>query len=503
MNKKKQHSGNTVRPPIVVVMGHVDHGKSTLLDYIRKENTVEGEAGGITQHVAAYEAEHTGQDEVVKRITFIDTPGHAAFKAIRSRGANIADIAILVVAADDGVKEQTLEALSSIKASGIPYLVAINKIDKTNANIDRTKTTLLENGVYLEGLGGDISWAPISAKTGEGVSDLLDLVLLTSDLEEFSGNPEAEAEGYVVEAHRDPKRGVAATVIIRNGTLVNGHTVLAGSALAPIRIMLDQTDSPLEEATFSTPVTIIGFDDLPDVGAPFTSYKTKKEAESTRSEYLALRKKANKSVTEHASGTAIIPIIVKADAAGSLEAVVSEIEKLTEKTVAISIIQSGIGDVSDGDVKAAVAAGGALIIGFNVETNSSALEIIHQHSIHVEIFSIIYELTERLESLIKEKRPVEKVEETIGKAKVLALFSNRKETQLLGGKVLEGEFKKGSLIKVTRRGDLYGTGEVTSVQSGKQNVDKVSADGEFGAQIESECLIEKGDVLECYVVHTK
>ncbi|MBI2030769.1 GTP-binding protein, partial [Candidatus Kaiserbacteria bacterium] len=250
-------SKSTERPPIVVVMGHVDHGKSTLLDFIRKSNIVAGEAGGITQHVAAYEVVHE-HEGAKKRITFIDTPGHAAFQSIRARGANVADIAILVVAADDGVKAQTLEALASIREAKIPFIVTINKIDKPNADISRTQASLLEKEVYLEKLGGDVPWVAISAKAGTGVDELLDLILVVAELQEFKGDASVPAEGYVIEAHRDAKRGIAATLIITNGILKSGSSILAGHAIAPVRIMEDHTGKAIREATFSTPITLRG-----------------------------------------------------------------------------------------------------------------------------------------------------------------------------------------------------------------------------------------------------
>ena len=272
----------TERPPIVVVMGHVDHGKSTLLDFIRKTKVAEHEAGGITQHVAAYEVERV-KEGVKKRITFIDTPGHAAFKAIRARGANVADIAILVVAADDGVKEQTLEALASIREAKIPFIVAINKIDKPNANVEKTQGQLMEKEVYLEKLGGDVPWTAISAKAGTGVDELLDLILIVAELEALTADAGIPAEGYAIEAHRDPKRGIAATLIITNGTLSLGMAVLAGRALSPVRIMENHAGQKIKSATFSSPVSITGFDELPVAGESFTAYKSKRDAEEARS----------------------------------------------------------------------------------------------------------------------------------------------------------------------------------------------------------------------------
>src|SRR4051812_8229128 len=264
----KTETQSMERPPIVVIMGHVDHGKSTLLDFIRKSNIVAGEAGGITQHVAAYEVERE-KDGQMKRITFIDTPGHAAFGAIRARGANVADIAVLVVAADDGVKAQTIEALQQIRDAKIPFIVAINKIDKPNADINRTQASLMEKEVFLEKLGGDVPWTAISAKNGTDVDELLDLILVLAELSEFKADPNAPATGYVIEAHRDSKRGVAATLIITEGTLKMGMAVLVGRAVSPVRIMENHLGQAIKSATFSTPVQLIGFDDLPNVGESF------------------------------------------------------------------------------------------------------------------------------------------------------------------------------------------------------------------------------------------
>jgi translation initiation factor IF-2 len=259
------------RPPVVAVMGHIDHGKSTLLDYIRKTNIVETEAGGITQRISAYEVVHKTKEGQEKKITFLDTPGHEAFGAMRARGAKVADIAILVVAADDGVKPQTVDALKTILKAEIPYIVAINKIDKEGANVDRTKVSLAENEIYVEGYGGTISSVPISAKTGEGVSDLLDTVVLAAELEELTGDPSVNAEGVIIEANLDKKKGISATLVVKNGTLKSGQFVVAGSALSPVRLLENYAGKSIPEATFSSPVRIIGWNELPDVGSIFAT----------------------------------------------------------------------------------------------------------------------------------------------------------------------------------------------------------------------------------------
>ena len=268
------------RPPIVTVMGHIDHGKSTLLDYIRNTKVTETEAGGITQHISAYEAEHTLEDGTTRTITFLDTPGHEAFQHLRSRGSSVADVAILVVAADDGVKPQTMEAHKAITESGIPYVVAITKIDKSNADIERAKYSLLEHGIYLEGLGGNISYIPISSKTGEGIGQLLDIVLLTVDLEPPMGTPEKPATGIVIESHCDPRRGISAVLLVQDGTMKKGDYVVAGNTCAPLRIMENFLGRTVEEVTFSSPVMVVGFSDIPPVGEPFTTVADKKTAQT-------------------------------------------------------------------------------------------------------------------------------------------------------------------------------------------------------------------------------
>ena len=494
---KNQPAQPAERPPIVAVLGHVDHGKSTLLDFIRKSNVVAKEAGGITQHVAAYEVEREKNGEK-KRITFIDTPGHAAFSAIRARGASAADIAILVVAADDGVKAQTLEALQSIRDAGTPFIVAINKIDKPNADQERTIRTLLDEKVYLEKYGGDVPWAAISAKTGAGVEELLDLILLVSEIETFTGDSSAPAHGYVIEAHRDQKRGLAATLIITNGTLKSGMAVMAGRAIAPVRIMETTAGKSLKEATFSTPVQLIGFDTLPQVGEEFHAYKNKREAEEARPP-LAPRdlRPVQQALAEGETGPFSMPVIIRADASGSLEAIAQEVPKLGTEHARVQVVQSGIGAVSENDVKAAIASDvPAAVIGFNVAIDAPAAALALQHGIRIETFTIIYKLTERLEELLGESAPKRKVETITGKAKVLKQFGSRKDEHVIGGKVLEGFLERGSLVRVMRRTEELGVGKIQKIQSNKQDVSRIEEDREFGAQINTEFEILQGDTLE-------
>jgi len=492
---KNETSHSIERPPIVAVLGHVDHGKSTLLDFIRKSNTVAKEAGGITQHVAAYEVEHKN-----KRITFIDTPGHAAFSAIRARGASAADIAILVVAADDGVKAQTLEALKSIRDAGTPFIVAINKIDKPNADRERTIRMLLDQNVFLEKYGGDVAWAAISAKTGEGVEALLDLILLVAEIEGFKGDASAPARGYVIEAQRDQKRGLAATLIITDGTLKFGMAVLAGRAIAPVRLMESHAGKSITEASFSSPVRLTGFDMLPDLGEEFHAYKSKKDAEAARPAAVVQATKAwSDTAGDAEAGPFLMPVIIRADASGSLEAIAHETVKLGNEHAQISIVQTGIGTVSENDVKTALAGKvPAVIIGFNVGTDPIAEALALQHGIRIENFSIIYKLTERLEEILAETAPKRSVEETLGRAKVLKHFSSRKDEQVIGAKVSEGYLSRGGTVRVVRRNAPLGTGKIKNIQSNKEDVDRIEIDREFGAQIAAPFEIMQGDVLEYF-----
>lgn len=485
------------RPPIVVVLGHVDHGKSTLLDFIRKTNTVTREAGGITQHVAAYEVEHEYEGKK-KNITFIDTPGHAAFQAIRARGASVADIAILVVAADDGVKAQTLEALQSIKDAGIPFIVAINKIDKPSADLPRTQSSLSEHGVYLETLGGDVPWTAVSAKNGTNIKTLLDLILIVADFAELKADPATTASGYVIEAHLDHRRGIAATLIIRNGSLESGMAVVAGSALAPVRIMENFAAKTIKKASPSMPIVLVGFDALPDAGAAFVSYKSKKDADLERSKRAEEeRARVRHPAPESSSEKFFLPIVVRADALGSMEAIENEAQKIGDATRSISIIQSGIGDISEGDIKATIAAHSPMVIGFNVKMDGMATALARQHGITFENFSIIYELTKQLEDLLRLYGPKRINEEVIGRAKILKYFSSRKDEHLIGASVQSGLIKRSAPARIMRRGEKLCDCEFLSMQSTRKKIDQVGEGAEFGAQIVAQQTPAPGDIIEC------
>ncbi len=502
MTDKKDNT-NVERSPIIVIMGHIDHGKSALLDFIRKSNVVEGEAGGITQHTSAYEVEHKNKSGVIKKITFLDTPGHEAFSDMRARGAVVADIAVLVVSAEDGVKTQTLEALQAIKDADIPYIVAINKIDKPGANIEKTKNSLLENEIYIEGYGGDTPCIPISAKTGEGIDNLLDMMLLMAEMAELTGNKTKKAEGVIIEANVNPKKGISATLIIKDGTLKRGMFVVAEDNIAPVRIFEDFLGKKIDDAHFSTPVTIVGWSKLPCVGSTFRSFENKKEAETQASTFVPKENDLNHNSSNIKNGEFIIPLILKADVAGTLDAVKHEVQKIQLDGTILKIISIGVGTITENDIKVASCNKNTIIIGFNINADPQAQAAAEQYGVTIETFDIIYKMTEWLEKESKKRTPRIESEEICGKIKIIRNFSKQKNVFVLGGKVLEGIVEKGVSVRIIRRDNLIGEGKILGLQSQKIETDEVKEGTEFGARIESKIDIAEGDVLEPYKMVTK
>lgn len=487
---------STPRPPIVTVMGHIDHGKSTLLDYIRKTKVTETEAGGITQHLSAYEVEHTTDSGNKERITFLDTPGHAAFQHLRSRGSSVADLAILVVSAEDGVKPQTLQALSAIQDAGIPYLVAINKIDKPNANVDRTIASLIEHEIYLEGMGGSIPYAKISAKTGEGVPELLDLLLLAAELEELTGDATAPATGLVIESHCDARAGISATLIIKDGTLRQGEYVVAGASYAPLRILRDFKGDSLEVATFSSPIAVVGFSSTPPVGEAFTTVANKKEAEAQAAQFASVPHAAAPVAAQADADALELPVVVKADVVGSLEAVVDTVRERSTDRLALRIVREGVGTVTEGDVKQVVGVDSkGFIVGFNVDVEPAARELAERQSIEIATFSIIYELSEWIENAVASRTPEREVEREIARATVFKVFSSNKNTHLTGGRVESGELSAGQTVHVVRDGAVVDSGVVESLRQGKATTEHIREGDEFGAQIVCNTTLESRDEL--------
>lgn len=479
------------RPPIVAVMGHIDHGKSSLLDYIRKANVTAGEAGGITQHVSAYEAvhEHEGTE---RKITFLDTPGHEAFRALRARGAAAADIAILVIAAEEGVKPQTLEAFKAAEEAGTPVIVAFTKIDKPSADIERAKMSAVEHSIYLEGLGGSTPHTGVSSKSGEGVPELLDLVLLTADLAELTADPSEPAEGFVLESSQDPKRGMSATLIVKNGTLSTGSFVVAENSTAPVRFIEDFAGNRIPEAPPSSPVRISGWSTLPPSGTPFVAVATKKEAEQVASAREAAR--AANVPAGQGDGTTVLPLVLKADVTGSIEAIKHELAKIAHERVSIRILSESVGAVGESDVKSAQV-GNAVIVAFNVSTDAAACDFAERVNVPIESFSIIYELAQRITDLVQERAPHITVEEVAGEAKVLKEFSVAGAKHVLGAKWVSGIITVGDSVRLERRGIPLTKGKLTNLQVARADVQVIKQEGEFGLMIETKGDIAQGDTI--------
>ncbi len=508
-------NGITERPPVIVITGHIDHGKSTLLDYIRKTNVVEGEVGGITQLLSAYEVVHhsTGSTSSPressgqgKKITFLDTPGHAAFSGMRERGVLAADIAVLVVSAEDSVKTQTIEALKTIRADGIPFIVAINKIDKPAANIEKVKIDLVEQEVYLEGYGGNIPCVAISAKTGQGVSELLDMILLVAEMAELKGDRSVPASGIAIESHVDQKRGITATLVIENGTLKSGMFVVAGDAIAPTRLIEDFLGRNVKEATFSSPVTITGFDKLPEVGARFAAYENKKGAEiacTANKEKDSAKKESTPKNAGQEEGVLVVPIIIKTDVAGSLEAIEGELSKISKERLVSKIVQGGAGAISESDVKLASSMNNSLLIGFNVKIEKAAVDLALRLGVQINSFDIIYKLTEWLDAELEKKRPRVSIEEISGAAKILKCFSRTRDKQIVGGRVTEGSIVSGANVKIVRRDFEIGRGKIIGLERGKTKTGEVESGSEFGVSIEAKMEIAPGDIIQSYVTVTK
>ncbi|MBI1974503.1 MAG: GTP-binding protein [Candidatus Zambryskibacteria bacterium] len=489
-----------LRPPVVAMLGHIDHGKSSLLDYIRKTNIVEKEAGGITQHPSVYEITCTNGTH----ITFIDTPGHEAFTSIRTRCASVADIAILIVSAEDGVRPQTVEVIKYIKECNLPYLVAITKVDKTNADIGRVKQSLAENEVYVEGYGGNISVVEVSAVTGQGVDDLLDMIGLLSEFEGKTAERDVLGSGVIIESRLDPKRGITAVGIIQEGTVKQGLFAASSGTIAPIRFLLDTEGNTVEELSFSSPVQIIGWDKMPMIGAEFKTFLKKEDAltyaESFAEKGRTLGTDSQGSTlgskTLESEGVVALPIVLKTDTAGSLEVVSNELNKISREKITPKIISSGVGAINENDVKSALTAPDTYIIGFNTKVDSQAANLAERSGIAILTFNIIYELTDKIQELLAEKEPRVETEQIECSIKVLKIFSTAKNKQVIGGKVLSGTFRQDTEIKIIRRESEIGRGKVKELQKGRVATSSANEGEEFGALIESKFEIAPGDTLE-------
>ena len=476
------------RPPIVTILGHVDHGKTSLLDFIRKAAVAAREHGGITQAIGAYQIEHEGS-----AITFIDTPGHAAFEKMRSRGAKVADIAVLVVAIDDGLMPQTIEAIKHIKSAGVAMIVAVNKIDLPGINkvaqMEKIKKQLSDRDVLVEEYGGDVPIVEVSAKTGLGVDKLLEIIQLVAEVNEFKGDPELKATGVVVESKLDKNKGPIATLIVQNGTLRKGDSVVIGGVLGKLRGLIDFTGKQLDSAGPSTPVEVLGLEGVPDVGAELGKQtSTKEEKLAVVSSILDRLKKDE---------TSTLKVVIRADVAGSLEAIEDALQKFNEEAEHVKIIASQTGDITESDVKLA-ASTGAIVIGFNVKASNQILKIAETEKVLLRNYNIIYELIEELEAVVEEMLKVGALEEIYGTAQILAVFPYGKNEKIAGCKVLDGQITKGPKVKILRGEEIIGETKIKSLKKVRDEVTRVEKSDECGMMFEPQIEFVEGDIIQSF-----
>lgn len=512
-NKHKAPGGVAQpRPPVVTIMGHVDHGKTTLLDAIRKTNVVEGEFGGITQHIGAYqvEIEHNGEK---RKITFLDTPGHEAFTEMRARGASVTDIVILVVAADDGIMQQTVEAINHAQAANVPIIVAINKIDKPDARPDRIKQQLTEHNLVVEEYGGDVIAVPVSAKTGESIPDLLEYILLVADVQELKADVSGHATGAIVEAKVEPGRGPVATILVQSGTLRVGDSLVAGLAYGKVRAMTNDRGERLQKATPATPVEVLGLNGAPNAGDVVEVVKNDKDART-----IAERRQQKQRTTRLDAGAARITLddlfrqakegvikdmnlIVKADVQGSVEAVVGQLNKVeenkTESEVRLSIKHSGVGNISEADIYLASATN-AIVIGFNVRVDAGAQRAAERDGVDVRLYNIIYSLVEDIEKAMKGLLTPIYEEVALGKAEVRQVFKTPRGIYIAGCYVTDGKLVRGSEMRVRRGREILFTGKNDTLRHIKDDVREMAQGFECGLTIQDWTDYQVGDIIECF-----
>lgn len=486
------------RAPVVVVMGHVDHGKTSLLDKIRSADVAGGEAGGITQHIGAYQV--TKQE---RPMTFIDTPGHEAFTAMRSRGANVADVAILVVAADDGIRPQTIEAIEIMEKAGLPFVVAINKIDKESADIEKVKKGLSELNLIPEDWGGKTIIAPVSALTGQGLEDLLSMVLLVADLhtEDIMADPSGLAVGTIIESHVDSNIGPVATALIQGGTLKIGDLVVVGGVPGKIKAMKNWKAEQVTTAGPSSPVQILGLKAAPVVGDVLEVTRDKKvlKVKSKQYESFAFLKP---QLAAKEKGKPQLPVVLRADTLGSLEAIIGSIKQLDQDKVLVSIVSKGLGSITENDIVQAEA-GQGVVLGFNVDLTPGAQTLSYSSTAKIERFKIIYELLDRIKELQTERLQPVKIFVRTGQLKVLKVFKTNPRSQIVGGAVEDGSLKDGAAIKILREGQKIGEGYVGQLQINRKNVGEASSGTECGISFDGDAVIQEGDYLEAYEVKKK
>ena len=494
-----------LRPPVVTIMGHVDHGKTTLLDSIRQTKVTETEAGGITQHIGAYQVEKNG-----KKITFLDTPGHAAFTTMRARGAQVTDITVLVVAADDGVMPQTVEAINHAKAADVPIIVAVNKIDKESANPDRVMQELTEHGLVPEEWGGDTIFVPLSALKGEGIEELLEMILLVAEMEELKANPNRRAQGTVIEAKLDKGRGPVATLLIQNGTLRVQDPIVVGNTYGRVRAMVNDVGRRVKEAKPSTPVEITGLNEVPQAGDQFMVFEDEKKARQIGGARAERQKEAERNETSRMSLDALfeqikegetkeLNVIIKADVQGSVEALVGSLKKIDVEGAKVNIIHTGVGAISESDIILA-SASNAIIIGFNVRPDSNAKKTAETEKVDIRLHRIIYNVIDEIESAMKGMLDPEYKEKVIGQIEVRQIFKVSRVGTIAGCYVTEGKVSRDSGVRLIRDGVVIYEGKIDTLKRFKDDVKEVQSGYECGITLENFNDIKEGDIIEAFVM---
>lgn len=514
--KNNQHSEKSItkstnmkpRPPIVAVLGHVDHGKTSLLDKIRETDVASGESGGITQHIGAYQVDYNKE-----KITFLDTPGHEAFEKMREHGANITDIAILIVAADDGVKPQTVEAIKHIKNAGSQMIVVVNKIDKQGADPTRTRQSLMEHGVTPREWGGDIEFIDVSAKTGEGIEKLLETIIALAEVTELSADSSVLGQGVVIESSTTPGKGSMATVLVQNGTIRVGDSIQAGEAYGKVKAMEDEHKARLKEATPSMAVRVFGLRQVPEVSELVQVFETEKEAraESERTKKYSTVKKMGQVKKIDADSFAEdikmanrkdLSLVVKSDVAGSLEAIKSSLEKLSNNYVAVKFVSEGVGEINEGDINMAEVSD-KVIIGFKSKASVSIQKTASSKGIKLINYNVIYELISDVKKIMADMMPVEIIEVTIGKMRLLGVFKVSPRKTVVGGKVEDGRVEKGAWARFTRKDDFLGEYQVVAIQKGLNEASSCVVGEECGISFGEKVKAEVGDVVELYTISEK
>jgi len=492
------------RPPVVTVLGHVDHGKTTLLDAIRETNVVTGEAGGITQHIGAYQVEVAG-----RKITFLDTPGHEAFTAMRARGAQVTDLAILVVAADDGVMPQTQEAIDHARAAKVPILVALNKMDKPNANPDRVKQELADVGLVVEDWGGDVICVPISAKQRQGIEELLENIFLVTEVAELKANPDRPAQGTVIEGKMDERRGVTVTLLVQNGTLRVGDVVVIGTEYGRVRAMFNDRGERVKTAPPSMPVAILGFHSVPNAGDLFEVVESERAARELVSKRASERSEAGqqprRAVTlddifqrMKAGEVKELNLVLKADVQGSIEPIVKSLEELGDKDLKVRILRQGTGNISESDITLAIASS-AIVVGFQVGVDAAAQRLAEAEGVDVRLYDVIYRLIEDIDKALKGLLEPTYQDVVIGHAEVRAIFKIPGKGNVAGSYVLDGQVRRNALARIRRNGDEVYEGRVASLKRFTEDVREVAAGYECGIGLEDFDEFQKGDIIEFYV----